>query len=79
MGPTVASEPEATEVAPLSQRRYQSSCEFLPLRSKYPPRYIVRKWQLRLPHSITVSNSAFCIYGFRMILTVNSDHFLKQR
>jgi hypothetical protein len=23
--------------------------------------------------------SAFCIYGFRMILTVNSDYFLKQR
>jgi hypothetical protein len=22
-------------------------------------------------------NSSFCIYGFRMILTVNSDYFLK--
>jgi hypothetical protein len=28
--------------------------------------------------ALTVCNSAFCIYGFRMVLTVNSDYFLKQ-
>jgi hypothetical protein len=26
-----------------------------------------------------LTKDAFCIYGFRMILTVNSDYFLKQR
>jgi hypothetical protein len=30
------------------------------------------------PSALTVSNSAFCTYGFYMILTVNSDYFLKQ-
>jgi hypothetical protein len=28
---------------------------------------------------LTISNSSFCIYVFRMILTVKSDYFLKQR
>jgi hypothetical protein len=28
---------------------------------------------------MTVSNYAFCIYWFCMVLTVNSDYFLKQR
>jgi hypothetical protein len=27
---------------------------------------------------LRVSNAAFCIYWFCMVLTVNSDHFLKQ-
>jgi hypothetical protein len=31
------------------------------------------------PAALTVSNSSFYIYVFRMILTVNSDYFLKQR
>jgi hypothetical protein len=31
------------------------------------------------PSAKTVCNAAFCIYGFRMRLTVNSDYFLKQR
>jgi hypothetical protein len=31
------------------------------------------------PFDLTVSNAAFCIYWFCMVLTVNSDHFLKQR
>jgi hypothetical protein len=29
--------------------------------------------------NLTLNNSAFCIYVFRMILGVNSDYFLKQR
>jgi hypothetical protein len=28
--------------------------------------------------ALTINNSAFCTYGFRMILTVNKDYFLKQ-
>jgi hypothetical protein len=28
--------------------------------------------------ALTVSNAAFCIYWFCMVLTVNSDYFLKQ-
>jgi hypothetical protein len=27
----------------------------------------------------TINKYSFCIYVFRMILTVNSDYFLKQR
>jgi hypothetical protein len=30
------------------------------------------------PPATTVIHCLFCIYRFRMILTVNSDHFLKQ-
>jgi hypothetical protein len=29
-------------------------------------------------HAHLVSKAAFCIYGFRMILSVNSDYFRKQ-
>jgi hypothetical protein len=32
-----------------------------------------------VPSALTVGNSAFCIYGFSMILCVNSGYFLKQR
>jgi hypothetical protein len=32
-----------------------------------------------VPPYLTITKSAFCIYVFRMILTVNSDYFLKQR
>jgi hypothetical protein len=28
--------------------------------------------------AISISNDVFCIYGSRMILSVNSDYFLKQ-
>jgi hypothetical protein len=31
------------------------------------------------PAALTINNSSFCIYVFRMILTVNSYYFLKQR
>jgi hypothetical protein len=37
------------------------------------------QWELYVPAALTISNWAFCIYVFRMILTVNSDYFLKQR
>jgi hypothetical protein len=36
------------------------------------------EWQLYVPPALTITNVAFCIYGFRMILCVSSDHFLKQ-
>jgi hypothetical protein len=36
-------------------------------------------WQLYVPPASIISNSAFFIHGFRMILSVNSDYFLKQR
>jgi hypothetical protein len=32
-----------------------------------------------IPPALTVSNFTFYIYVFRMILTANSDYFLKQR
>jgi hypothetical protein len=32
-----------------------------------------------LQHSISMNFAPVCIYVFRMILTVNSDYFLKQR
>jgi hypothetical protein len=32
-----------------------------------------------IPHALTIGNSAFCIYGFCVILTANSDYFLKHR
>jgi hypothetical protein len=31
------------------------------------------------PSALTVSNDVFYIYWFDMVLTVNSDYFLKQR
>jgi hypothetical protein len=31
-----------------------------------------------VPYALTISSCAFCIHGFRMILSVNSDYFLKQ-
>jgi uncharacterized protein with PQ loop repeat len=31
------------------------------------------------PAALTISNFSFCIYVFRMILTVNSGYFLKHR
>jgi hypothetical protein len=31
-----------------------------------------------IPSGLTICNAAFCNYGFRMILSVNSDFFLKQ-
>jgi hypothetical protein len=31
-----------------------------------------------VPPALTISNTAFCICGFRTILRENSDHFLKQ-
>jgi hypothetical protein len=37
------------------------------------------QWWLYAPRTLTVSTTAFCIYGFRLILPVNSDYFLKQR
>jgi hypothetical protein len=30
-------------------------------------------------HLLTISSTAFFIYGFCMILSVNNDYFLKQR
>jgi hypothetical protein len=36
-------------------------------------------WCLYVPPALPISNSPFCIYGSCMILTVNSDYFLKQR
>jgi len=30
-----------------------------------------------VPFALTICVAVFCIYGFCMILTVNSDHFLK--
>jgi hypothetical protein len=32
-----------------------------------------------VPPALIISNSAFCICGFGMVLSVNSDYFLKQR
>jgi hypothetical protein len=32
-----------------------------------------------VPSALTFGNSAFCIYGFHMILTANRDYFLKQQ
>jgi hypothetical protein len=32
-----------------------------------------------VPPASTINNSSFCIDGFLMILSVNSDYFLKQR
>jgi hypothetical protein len=32
-----------------------------------------------MSHLLQESVTAFCIYGFRMILNVNSDYFHKQR
>jgi hypothetical protein len=32
-----------------------------------------------VPVALTISNASFCIYMFRVILTANSDYFLKQR
>jgi hypothetical protein len=29
--------------------------------------------------TLPISDAAFCICGFRMILSVNTDYFLKQR
>jgi hypothetical protein len=31
-----------------------------------------------VPPASAISNSSFCVYGFRRILTVNSENFLKQ-
>jgi hypothetical protein len=36
------------------------------------------QWQLYVPPALTISNCIF-IHVFRMILTVNTDYFLKQR
>jgi hypothetical protein len=32
-----------------------------------------------VPAALTISNSSFCIYVFRMILRINSNYFLIQR
>jgi hypothetical protein len=37
------------------------------------------QWQLFVPPASTINNSSVCIYVFRMILSINSDYFLKQR
>jgi hypothetical protein len=37
------------------------------------------KWLLYVPAPLAARGLAFCIYGFCMFLTVNSDYFLKQR
>jgi hypothetical protein len=37
------------------------------------------QWELYVPPALTISNCAFCIYGFCMILTINIDYFLKRR
>jgi hypothetical protein len=34
------------------------------------------QWQVYVPPALTVSNSAFCVYGFRII---NEDYLLKER
>jgi hypothetical protein len=36
------------------------------------------QWQLYVPPALTISNSASCTYGFRMILSVKRDYFSKQ-
>jgi hypothetical protein len=33
------------------------------------------EWQLYVPAALTISKSSFCIYGFSIILSVNSDNF----
>jgi hypothetical protein len=35
--------------------------------------------QLYVPPALSISTSAFSIYVFHMILSVNGDYFLKQR
>jgi len=37
------------------------------------------QWYLYVPPVSRFSNTVFCIYGFRMILRINRDYFLKQR
>jgi hypothetical protein len=37
------------------------------------------QWLLYVPAPLPASGLAFCIYGFRTILSVISDYFLKQR
>jgi hypothetical protein len=37
------------------------------------------QWELYVPPASTIDDSSFCIYVFRMFLSVNSDYFLKQR
>jgi hypothetical protein len=36
------------------------------------------KWYIYIPSALTITDAAVCIYVFRMILTVNSDYFLKR-
>jgi hypothetical protein len=52
--------------------RFLSRCckyEFELSWSEYQP--FKAQWQLYVPPALTINNSAFCIYGFRTILTVN--------
>jgi hypothetical protein len=38
-----------------------------------------RNGKYNVPSASAVSKSSFCVYAFRMILTVNSCYFLKAR
>jgi hypothetical protein len=35
------------------------------------------QWELYVPPALTIINYAFCIYGFRMILTANIDYLMR--
>jgi hypothetical protein len=37
------------------------------------------EWSLHVPVTLMISNSAFCIYGLCVILSVNGDYFFEQR
>jgi len=37
------------------------------------------RMELYVPVALTISNSAFCIYGFSVILSVNTNYFLEER
>jgi hypothetical protein len=71
---------------PFIKQFFPSSCNLLvPHRAKCPqhPVLIYLKpfkadWYLYAPATLTISNSAFCVYGFHMILSVNRDYLLKQ-
>jgi hypothetical protein len=51
---------------------------FSTVKNKY--NYLFKaQWELYVPPASTITNSAFCVYGFRIIHSANRDYFLKQR
>jgi hypothetical protein len=63
---------------PNTLRHFQNNSPLVPILSHTDVVH-TQDLQTNVPAASIISNSAFCIYVFRMILTVDSDYLLKQR